>query len=110
MAITTINGIPVYRATLCSENCGMKKISLVDAPAVRTDFQAFADAEQPMRYAVQDEDRRLVYGVIMRANFPIYRYTKKTGEYYILYDADTIREMAEKYLSDGRQDNVNLQH
>lgn len=110
MAITTINGIPVYRATLCSENCGMKKISLVDAPAVLTDFQAFADAEQPMRYAVQDEDRRLVYGVIMRANFPIYRYTKKTGEYYILYDADTIREMAEKYLSEGRQDNVNLQH
>ena len=110
MAITTINGIPVYRATLCSENCGMKKISLVDAPAVLTDFQAFADAEQPMRYAVQDEDRRLVYGVIMRANFPIYRYSKKTGEYYILYDADTIREMAEKYLSEGRQDNVNLQH
>ena len=110
MAITTINGIPVYRATLCSENCGMKKISLVDAPAVLTDFQAFADAEQPMRYAVQDEDRRLVYGVIMRANFPIYRYSKQTGEYYILYDADTIREMAEKYLSEGRQDNVNLQH
>lgn len=110
MAITTINGIPVYRATLCSENCGMKKISLVDAPAVLTDFQSFADAEQPMRYAVQDEDRRLVYGVIMRANFPIYRYSKQTGEYYILYDADTIREMAEKYLSEGRQDNVNLQH
>lgn len=110
MAITTINGIPVYRATLCSENCGMKKISLVDAPAVLTDFQAFADAEQPMRYAVQDEDRRLVYGVIMRANFPIYRYSKQTGEYYILYDADTIREMAERYLSEGRQDNVNLQH
>ena len=110
MAIITINGIPVYRATLCSENCGMKKISLVDAPAVLTDFQAFADAEQPMRYAVQDEDRRLVYGVIMRANFPIYRYSKQTGEYYILYDADTIREMAEKYLSEGRQDNVNLQH
>lgn len=110
MAITTINGIPVYRATLCSENCGMKKISLVDAPAVLTGFQAFADAEQPMRYAVQDEDRRLVYGVIMRANFPIYRYSKQTGEYYILYDADTIREMAEKYLSEGRQDNVNLQH
>lgn len=110
MAITTINGIPVYRATLCSEKCGMKKISLVDAPAVLTDFQAFADAEQPMRYAVQDEDRRLVYGVIMRANFPIYRYSKQTGEYYILYDADTIREMAEKYLSEGRQDNVNLQH
>lgn len=110
MATTTINGIPVYRATLASERCGMKKISLVDAPAVQTDFLAFAEQEQPMRYAVQDEEKRLVAGVIMRANYPIYRYSKDTGAYYIMYAPETIREMAEKYLAEGRQNEVNLQH
>ena len=109
MATTTINGIPVYRATLSSDKCGMKKISLVDAPAVEADFLAFAK-ETAMRYAVQDEERHLVRGVIMRADFPIYRYSRETGEYYIMYDAATIREMAEKYLVEGRQNNVNLQH
>lgn len=109
MATTTINGIPVYRATLSSGKCGMKKISLVDAPAVEADFLAFAK-ETAMRYAVQDESRHLVRGVIMRADFPIYRYSRETGEYYIMYDAATIREMAEKYLVEGRQNNVNLQH
>lgn len=109
MATTTINGIPVYRATLSSGKCGMKKISLVDAPAVEADFLAFAK-EAAMRYAVQDESRHLVRGVIMRADFPIYRYSRETGEYYIMYDAATIREMAEKYLVEGRQNNVNLQH
>lgn len=109
MATTTINGIPVYRATFSSGKCGMKKISLVDAPAVEADFLAFAK-ETAMRYAVQDEDRHLVRGVIMRADFPIYRYSKKTGKYYIIYSPETIREMAEKYLVEGRQNNVNLQH
>lgn len=109
MATTTINGIPVYRATLASGRCGMHKISLVDAPAVETDFLAFAK-EAAMRYAVQDADRHLVRGVIMRADFPIYRYSKETGEYYIMYSPETIREMAEKYLVEGRQNAVNLQH
>lgn len=109
MATTTINGIPVYRATLVSGRCGMHKISLVDAPAVETDFLAFAK-EAAMRYAVQDADRHLVRGVIMRADFPIYRYRKETGEYYIMYSPETIREMAEKYLVEGRQNAVNLQH
>lgn len=109
MATTTINGIPVYRATLSSGKCGMKKISLVDAPAVEADFLAFAK-EVAMRYEIQDEDRHLVRGVIMRADFPIYRYSKETGEYYIMYSPETIREMAEKYLVEGRQNDVNLQH
>lgn len=32
------------------------------------------------------------------------------GEYYIIYKSEAIREMAEKYLLEGRQNNVNLMH
>ena len=108
--IVTIGGIPVYNATITDDDTGMVCISLVDDPAVMTDFQAF-DASKPMQmYAVQDEEKRLVRGVVMRADFPIYRRDERMGEYYIIYKADTIRKMAEKYLSESRQNSVDLMH
>ena len=109
MAIVKIDGIPVYDATL-GEDGGMLRISLVDSPAVMTDFVAFADQKPVQMYRIEDEEQRRVLGVVMRADFPIYRRDEKMGEYYIIYRADTIREMAQKYLAEGRQNNVNLMH
>ena len=108
--IVTIGGIPVYDAIISDEETGMFKISLVDDPAVMSNFQAFDAAKKPMMYAIQDEEKRLVRGCIMRADFPIYRQDKNLGEYYVIYKADTIRQMAEKYLLEGRQNAVNLMH
>ena len=108
--IVTIGGIPVYDAVISDEETGMFKISLVDDPAVMSNFQAFDAARKPMLYAIQDEEKRLVRGCIMRADFPIYRRDSKMGEYYVIYKADTIRLMAEKYLLEGRQNDVNLMH
>ena len=108
--IVTIGGIPVYDAIISDEETGMFKISLVDDPAVMSNFQAFDADRKPMLYAIQDEEKRLVRGCIMRADFPIYRRDSKMGEYYIIYKADTIRAMAEKYLQEGRQNDVNLMH
>ena len=108
--IVTIAGIPVYDAVISDEETGMFKISLVDDPAVMSNFQAFDSTRKPMLYAIQDEEKRLVRGCIMRADFPIYRRDSKMGEYYVIYKADTIRAMAEKYLLEGRQNDVNLMH
>ena len=107
--VVTIDGIPVYQALVSDADTGMLKISLVDDPAVQSNFQAFSN-KKPLMYAVEDEAKRLVLGVVMRADFPIYRRDESMGEYYILYTADTIRTMAEKYLVEGRQNNVNLMH
>ena len=112
--IVTIDGLPVYQALVDGENCGMLRISLVDRPAVDSNFLAFNKQERPQMYAVQDEEKRLVLGVVMRADFPIYRRDKQEDgsefEYYVLYKADTIREMAEKYLAESRQNLVNTMH
>ena len=108
--MVTIDGIPVFDAVIDGDSDGMMKISLVDSPAVMSDFQKFKEGDKPQMFAVEDEEKRLVYGVIMRADFPIYRYDNKYGEYYIVYKADTIRVMAEKYIKEGRCNNVNLQH
>lgn len=110
MAMVTIGGIPVFDAIISDEETGMFKISLVDTPAVMSNFLAFEDNRVVQMYKVEDEEKRLVRGVVMRADFPIYRYDKRMGEYYIIYKAEQIRIMAEKYLLESRQNAVNLMH
>ena len=107
--MVTIGGLPVYDALITDEDTGMLKISLVDDPAVMSNFQTFAKRTMQM-YSVADEEKRLVYGVVMRANFPIYRRDDRLGEYYIIYKPESIRQMAEKYLADGLQNSVSVMH
>ena len=108
--IVTIGGIPVYDAIITDDGTGMMKISLVDDPAVMSNFQAFDASRKMQMYSVTDEEKRLVRGVVMRADFPIYRRDERMGEYYIIYKADTIRQMAEKYLAESRQNILNAMH
>lgn len=109
MAIVTIGGLPVYQACITDDATGMFRISLVDDPAVQSFFQAFDAQRRIQMYAVSNDEQRLVLGVIMRADFPIYR-RDAAGEYYIIYKPEEIRKMAEKYLLEGRQNDVNLMH
>ena len=106
----TIDGLPVYNATIPDAECGMMCISIVDDPAVQSDFVAFDRHARPLLYSVQDEQKRMVRGVVMRADFPIYRNQYPQGEFFIIYRAETIRLMAEKYLAENRQNLVNLMH
>ena len=82
--IVNIDGIPVYQAILNTEEDGMIRVSLVDEPAVLRDFQAFKDQKPRCLYKIEDEEQRRVFGVVMRADFPIYRRDEAMkGEYYI---------------------------
>lgn len=108
--IVTIDGLPVYSAVIDGEDEGMFRISLVDAPAVKSDFMKFAEAKEVRKFAIQDEDKRLVYGVVMRADFPILRIGPAGDGFYMIFKAETIRQMAQKYLAEGRQNDVNLMH
>ena len=105
--MVTIGGIPVYDALITDEETGMMKISLVDDPAVMSDFLAFDNIRKMQMYSVTDDEKRLVRGVVMRADFPIYRRDERMGEYYIIYKPETIRTMAEKYLAEVGSSDAN---
>ena len=102
--------IPIFEASIGDEYCGIYKISLVDLPAVESNFVAFNKDEQPMKFSIDNEEQHMVTGVIMRANFLIYRRDNDVGEYYIKYSAETIKKMAEKMMVDGTFNKVNLMH
>lgn len=110
MAIATIDGIPVFNATLEAEECGIYRISLVDAPAVESNFVAYGKQAEKQKYSVLSDEKRLVRGVILRADFPIYRRDERIGEYYIVHSAEMIRQTAQKMLREHRNNEVNIMH
>ncbi len=105
-------GIPVFEATIDNLDEGIMAISLVDSPAVESNFLVFKEEKQSLvqKYSIQDEDQHIITGVVMRANWPIYRYDENFGEYYIFYSPETIKIMAEKMIKDNTQNEVNIMH
>lgn len=102
--------LPIYKARITSMETGMFTVSLVDCPAVEKDFMAFDRQVKPMEFKVDDEEKRIVTGVLMRADHPIYRRDADGYEYYVVFDKETIEVMVEKWLADGVHNCVNLDH
>ena len=103
-------GLEIYQAKIEDETDGVFCISLVDFPAVEKDFVCFNKQDkQNLMFAIENEDKQNITGVVMLADTPIYR---RNGdyEYYITYSKETIEKMANKLLKDGFQNRVDLQH
>lgn len=81
-------------------------IGLVDKPAIERNFLAFGEV---LKFAV-DEEKRIISGPAMIADLPIYRKDDKLGEYYVVFDKDSIRSIVEKFASKGYMKNFNLFH
>jgi len=60
-------------------------------------------------FAIQNEEKRIISGPLIVANLPIYRRDEQ-GEYYVVFDAPTTMEIAQKFFKLGYQNNVNLNH
>lgn len=107
----TYNGLPLFRALVDDgDDTGMLTISLVEMPAVQRDFLAYSAGEKMIRYSISDEEKRRVFGLVMLCDVPIFRRGEKGDEYYIVYDRPTIERMAEKFLAEHRQNDVDLNH
>ena len=106
------NGLPLLEAKINMEDLesGMYCISLVAAPATQSNFIAFSEDKELLKYSVQDEEQRRLFGLIMAADMPIYRRTAEGAEYYIVYSRQTLADMMEKYFKNGFQNQVDTNH
>lgn len=103
-----LKDLPIYKATLSSVEDGIYTVSLVDDPAVESNFLMFS--KNKLMFSIDDEEQRIITGCIMRCDFPIYRRDDSGYEYYIVFDKPTIELMAEKMLADATHNNINLEH
>jgi hypothetical protein len=101
--------LPIYNAIIDDACTGIDRISLVQMPAVESNFLAFAKEKKQMMFNA-NEEQQMITGVLMRADFPIYRNDAQLGEYYIQFSKETIKTMAEKLLVDCHQNWVNIEH
>lgn len=104
-----INGLPVYEDLVLDEECGMLRISLVDFPAVDKNFLALKKEKEITLLRVANEEQRLVRGVVIRVDYPIYR-RDENKEYYTLFSKERVRDIVGKYLRENRHNRVNIQH
>ena len=101
--------LPVYEALISSEDDGIVTISLVDEPAVESDFVCFAKDAGKQLFALKDSAERLITGCLMKADTPIYR-NDNGYEYYIVFSKKTIQTMAQKMLADSTFKSIDTQH
>ena len=102
--------LPVYKLDIneWDEETGLDFVSLVETPAIQKDFLAFAEIAQ--RFEIKDEEKRIVTGAAMIADLPIYRRDDVRGEYYVVFDKESIFKIAKKWARGNKYDAVNAHH
>lgn len=100
------NGLPIYIVNF-DENTEWHNVSIVDYPAIEHNFIQLAEQTE-LKFAI-NEEKRDVLGPVLIPNQPIYR---KLGgkEFYIEFNAQTIRDLAIKFFGDNMQTEGNVQH
>lgn len=100
--------LPLYNIVLGSSD-GIQVMSLVESPAVESNFIALTEQSKPMMFSV-DEDKHIVTGCALRADFPIYRRDKDNFEYYVVFSKDVILQLRDKFMREQKTAMVNLEH
>ena len=89
------------------EEGGIEAISIVESPAIESDFVALNNQE--IKLAESDKEKRILLGALLIPNKPIYRKGAE-GEYYIFFSKDTIVKASQMYLRNGYQNSTTLEH
>lgn len=101
--------LPIYNFLIEDDDTGIQKISLVEFPAVESNFFSFASNKELQKFSL-NEEQHIITGCALRADFPIYRYDNIRGEFYAIFDKETIKKIAQKYSKDNAFNKINLQH
>jgi hypothetical protein len=89
------------------EAIGVEAISVVENPAIESDFIALNNQE--IKLAEINKEKRLLMGALLIPKKPIYR---KSGEdeYYIFFSEKTVAKASQLYLQNGNQSEATLEH
>lgn len=96
-------------------------ISLVEYPAIQKNFLTFKkdlyvkeinnDNSKCDKFRFSfNEEQRILSGAAMIADLPIYRNNEVMGEHYVMFTAQEIKKIVQRFFKKGYQHNVNLEH
>lgn len=87
---------------------GVDAISLVNDPAIESDFIALA--MERVEFATVDKEKRIVMGPVLIPEKHILRKDENGDPFNIYFTADTIRQTSELFLKRGYQNSATLEH
>lgn len=99
--------IKKYRVGIDSETYA---VSLVEAPAIESDFVALSkDEEEKFQAFLESDERHMVYGAALIPDKDIYR-NNGEQEFYISFTKESIEKMSQEFMKNYRQNEVTLDH
>jgi len=86
---------------------GVEAISVVESPAIESDFIALKNQE--IKLAEINKEKRLLMGALLIPQKPIYR-RNGDKEYYVFFSSETVLKASQMFLQNGNQSNSTLEH
>lgn len=97
--------IKKYKVGIDSETYA---ISMVESPAIESDFVALSKEEEK-RVFLESDERHMVYGAALIPDKDIYR-NNGEQEFYISFTKESIEKMSQDFMKNYRQNDVTLDH
>jgi len=85
---------------------GVNAISLVQAPAIKSNFMKFAEQ---YAFSVVSDEKRVVMGPALIPDLPIYR-KNENGEFFVHFSRSTVRKASELFMSRQKNLSHTLEH
>jgi hypothetical protein len=94
-----------------NDESGIYAISLVDDPATKELFISLSAEQTDIQLATVSDEKRIVVGPVLIPNQLIMRNDPDGGEpFNIMFEAETIAEIHEKFIKNGFQNNSTIEH
>ena len=92
------------------DDTGVDYIALVDQPAIESNWIAFNKQEVKEQFSIEDEEKRIISGYLMKADLPIVRLDENNEKFHVVFRPKTVFEIALRYMKNGFNSNTNLNH
>jgi len=99
--------LPIYKITKPKEGLGgIFEVAFVDEPAIIKNFLMF---NKQQRFEVQ-KDRQLITTPVLIADLPIYRRDNVKGEFYVVFDKESVKDLQYEFMKTNKLHKVNEMH
>ena len=90
------------------ETSGIEAISLVEQPAIESNFVALNKHELQLKEI--DAEKRILMGAALIPDKSIYRRNEQNEEYYIYFSKQTVRKASELFFKKSNHQNATFEH
>lgn len=103
--------LPEYELLIEDVEDGMTCISLVDDPAIQTNWFAFSEIKEgEITVSFSKTDEQILTSPVMIPNKKILRINEAGDKYNIFFSNETIKEMRNKFFQDELIKNISVMH